>query len=663
MTGRRPRRPLPFTARFALILGLLGVLIVAASAVIPLAQTVTERRQQALDRAAVTADLAASLSLAQQQALQSFAQAGAEQLRQPGDQPPDLPAAAQRLSAAEGQNDLVAVVADGAAVAQGGRLLSPGSARLAWLSQVTSAQGPLQQSQDGAQWMVGTFQVPGPVRVTVARAVDTPFLAALAADVGLSGDESLALVRGGRYAAGRGPAGAVGSGQPVEGSLGAVTATPGAAGTADVSGERAVATRALGAGHLLVTIPVPGVLGAVGGVAGPLGVAGGALILLALMIVFIVVERDLYRPLRRLDRAVTALGREEFDAPLPSGGDETVGRVAASFDAMRRRLRAVLAGAETRAAMAADLSGAQPADHALATVAHRLCAGTGARCAVVAVGGHDVDEPTLVAHACTIPADATSLLRGDGPLAVAARGEGPIVVCGLPGTAEWAAGLREICAAPLRIGQRTLGAVCIADAPEGFEATEADLVAAAAEQISLALERERVLALVRRQASTDGLTGLRNYRFLVEHLDQQVALAERSGAPLAVLMLDLDHFKALNDEHGHAAGDEALRRVAHCLEATVRRSDLAARYGGEEFVIVMADTGRDEARLVADKLRTAVADLQLPIAGSVRRLTVSIGGAVLPDDARETSPLLAMADAALYRAKHAGRDAVRFANE
>jgi diguanylate cyclase (GGDEF)-like protein len=186
-----------------------------------------------------------------------------------------------------------------------------------------------------------------------------------------------------------------------------------------------------------------------------------------------------------------------------------------------------------------------------------------------------------------------------------------------------------------------------------YTTSDTDLVASTAEQISLALERYRFLAVVQRQASTDDLTGLYNHRFLVDSLDQQVALAERLGAPLALLMLDLDHFKVLNDTHGHHAGDLALSTFARTLVSNIRRADLAARYGGEEFVVVMPNTSAAEAFLVAEKIRVAVStsDISLP-GGAAVHLTVSIGVAAYPDSAAE---LFSRADEALYRAKRTGR--------
>jgi diguanylate cyclase (GGDEF)-like protein len=259
------------------------------------------------------------------------------------------------------------------------------------------------------------------------------------------------------------------------------------------------------------------------------------------------------------------------------------------------------------------------------------------------------------------------LLSGGGALAGAMELDGsvPMQCVALPGSGEAESGMREICAAPLRVGSHSFGVVALGDKALGFNAADLALVSSVAEQTALALERYRILAVVQRQASTDELTSLYNYRFLVDYLDQQIALAERLTSPLSVLMLDLDRFKSLNDTHGHHAGDEALRSFARTLRASIRRSDLAARYGGEEFVVVMANTNGDEARLVAEKIRTAVAAMDLHLGGDAGevRITVSIGGVGYPDDTGDARQLLRLADDALYRAKRSGRNRVCFVSD
>jgi len=155
-------------------------------------------------------------------------------------------------------------------------------------------------------------------------------------------------------------------------------------------------------------------------------------------------------------------------------------------------------------------------------------------------------------------------------------------------------------------------------------------------------------------AAIDGLTGLHNRRWLDETFSRQVERAVRSGRPLTLLLIDIDHFKRLNDELGHAAGDEALRQVSTVLAAAVRPRDSLARYGGEEFAVLVPDVEGAQAVQVAERLRDAVASRRLAGADGTT-LTISVGVGV-KQTADTLASLLARADAALYRAKAGGRN-------
>jgi len=168
-------------------------------------------------------------------------------------------------------------------------------------------------------------------------------------------------------------------------------------------------------------------------------------------------------------------------------------------------------------------------------------------------------------------------------------------------------------------------------------------------------------------ALTDGLTGVYNQRYLRGHLKALADQAVASGGQLAVLMIDLDRFKSINDRFGHAAGDAALKVVADAIRQHVRVFDTVARYGGEEFVVIMPGATRAEGEAVAERLRGAIAALQFAPSGVPMPLTVSIGVAALASTVeigtgrRLDEALLHAADAALYRAKAAGRNRVEVA--
>jgi diguanylate cyclase (GGDEF)-like protein len=165
-------------------------------------------------------------------------------------------------------------------------------------------------------------------------------------------------------------------------------------------------------------------------------------------------------------------------------------------------------------------------------------------------------------------------------------------------------------------------------------------------------------ASVREQAMRDSLTGLYNRRYLDETLPRELARAERSNEPLAVVLVDLDRFKGLNDRHGHAAGDEVLRELGRLLRANTRKSDITCRYGGEEFLIVMPATDIATAVERASHLRGAFERTSFRKAAAGVTCTLSAGVAVFPEHATTHDGLLAAADLALYAAKAAGRDRV-----
>lgn len=168
--------------------------------------------------------------------------------------------------------------------------------------------------------------------------------------------------------------------------------------------------------------------------------------------------------------------------------------------------------------------------------------------------------------------------------------------------------------------------------------------------------------LLENLAFLDGLTGIANRRQLDEHLDREWRRLTRRSASISLLMIDIDHFKGLNDHYGHGYGDDCLRRVAGAIADVARRSgDLPARYGGEEFAVVLPDTGIDGALAVAEKIRRSVEDLGLPNVASrvADHVTVSVGVAgSIPRHRGTPQELVNAADRALYRAKSSGRNRV-----
>jgi diguanylate cyclase (GGDEF)-like protein len=164
---------------------------------------------------------------------------------------------------------------------------------------------------------------------------------------------------------------------------------------------------------------------------------------------------------------------------------------------------------------------------------------------------------------------------------------------------------------------------------------------------------------MREGATRDALTGLHNRRYLVERLAEEVSWAVRHGAPLAVVLADVDRFKSVNDTHGHLAGDAVLVAVADRARRCTRAEDVIARYGGEEIAIVARSTPREGGIRLAERVRAAIEELAVPHERGVLRVTVSAGVAIGPtEDAKTPDSLIAKADRALYAAKLGGRNRV-----
>lgn len=186
------------------------------------------------------------------------------------------------------------------------------------------------------------------------------------------------------------------------------------------------------------------------------------------------------------------------------------------------------------------------------------------------------------------------------------------------------------------------------------------VIHAVASEFVVAVENSRLYKLTRRLAVTDELTGMSNYRYFQQRLDDEIVRAKRYEKHLSMLMMDADNFKDFNDRYGHIAGDRALAEFAQILASLVREVDVVARYGGEEFAIILPETDAAGAYVVAEKIREALSDHTFADADGRRccTLTVSIGIATFPTYAHDRESLLREADDALYRAKDSGKDRV-----
>ena len=173
--------------------------------------------------------------------------------------------------------------------------------------------------------------------------------------------------------------------------------------------------------------------------------------------------------------------------------------------------------------------------------------------------------------------------------------------------------------------------------------------------MSLALANMALREKLRNQALRDPLTGLYNRRYMEDCLQRFVRLADRENREVSVVMVDLDHFKLLNDEHGHAFGDAVLRDVAMTIVGALRETDIVCRYGGEELVVILPDCQLDRAADKAEVLRARIAELTQTLGAQI---SASFGVASVPYTSAAVADLLAAADAALYKAKQNGRNQV-----
>lgn len=179
---------------------------------------------------------------------------------------------------------------------------------------------------------------------------------------------------------------------------------------------------------------------------------------------------------------------------------------------------------------------------------------------------------------------------------------------------------------------------------------------------SLQAKLQEQTVLLREETIRDPLTGLYNRRYLEEMLTREIARAERGGSPMSILMLDVDHFKNVNDVYGHPVGDLVLKALAGKLTAGTRRADIVCRYGGEEFAIILVEASLKNAFQRADKLRQTVQEMAIPYQDGTLRITISAGVATYPDHSQDGKELLELADQALYAAKQAGRNCVKTAH-
>ncbi|MDO9408860.1 diguanylate cyclase [Patulibacter sp.] len=368
------------------------------------------------------------------------------------------------------------------------------------------------------------------------------------------------------------------------------------------------------------------------------------------------VSRSLQRQVGVLLEGSKRLGDGDFDHEIPRGtGDDEFAQLADGFNAMSRQLRRRLDELEDervrmRSAIrrigetfAANLDREGLLEIVVQAAADGVRADA-ARAVVVAEGREEVAETgstsrfdVLLRRAAADAAEGREVFVSDG-------GQHALAVV------MDAAGLA--------------GTVVVARDDAPFDRGDAEMVAYLSAQAAVSLENVGRHEEAEREAHTDPLTGLANRRRFNDAVAIAVDAAQRDGRPLSMLVLDLDHFKSVNDEHGHVVGDDVLKATARAMQDAVRGGDVAARIGGEEFAIVMPRSDTEGARMLAERLRTAVERMRVPAPdGQEIRLTTSIGTATGSGTVIDAPALLAAADAALYAAKRGGRNRTVSADE
>jgi diguanylate cyclase (GGDEF)-like protein len=354
------------------------------------------------------------------------------------------------------------------------------------------------------------------------------------------------------------------------------------------------------------------------------------------------------RPLAMVERAADRVAAGDLTVRVPVHGRDEVGRLARSFNQMTAELAAYVDALRASrdqlrrqlTLLGETLSSTHDLDRILQVILDTAMASANATAGRVVLAG-EVRVSAGPAKSRLVPDQ------------VEATGEPALGRSAADGT---------YVAIPLRAPARLLGALALYDRLGHDEFTDTDVTAlsAFAAQAAIAVDNVLLHEEARRLSLTDDLTGLGNYRSFQQALAGELERAQRAGRPLALVMVDVDHFKEINDRFGHPAGDRVLAELAHVIGGCVREVDVVARYGGEEIALIFPDTPQRGAARVVERIAAAVRAHEFLLPGTLR-VTVSAGIALYPAHAADPADLVRHADTALYQAKAAGRNCWRVA--
>jgi diguanylate cyclase (GGDEF)-like protein len=383
-----------------------------------------------------------------------------------------------------------------------------------------------------------------------------------------------------------------------------------------------------------------------------------AAFLLCALLFTLTAARSLQSQTQRLLEAAQRLGGGDLTVQVPVEGNDEFGALGREFNSMARQLRSRMEELdversrlqETVRRVGESIGKGLDRDALLSIVVQTAVDGVGADAGRVLMRDGPDEAPAEAARA----GDVSSYLQLLEAAEDAAIDDADTVEMDFQGASALARPMQA------QDGEAdVLGVISIVRPGRAFSPREQELLTYLANQASISIENVDLHRTVQRQAVTDELTGLFNHRRFQEVMSAEVERTKRFGHDLGLIMLDLDNFKQVNDDHGHLQGDLVLREVARVLRESSREIDEPARYGGEEMAVALPQTGLQGAYEFAERVRRRIEDLELPLldGSGTLRVTASFGAAALPRSADiDKDALVAAADAALYRAKRAGKN-------